>query len=226
MLMRMGGRPSPQTLGAESHEPQDHHCLAIVRYPAADRDASGPQRGIQGRSCDPVQLFRQRLERRWAERLPARQPVDAEQRIGARRQNAGPGPRGPAARAAGTRQRETRHGRLAADHARGASDGPVRYSVTYWATPLPDVRNWQKAFDWPTEGENYLNWILVQATNTSDQPAEANAEVQPACPSALRWKARRKRRPRGDTAPAPLVLETRPRPVRGGRGPLHVLPHR
>jgi len=59
-----------------------------------------------------------------------------------------------------------------------ADDGPVRYDVTFWATPLPDVQDWQKAFDWPTDGENYLNWIAVKATNTSDQPAEAKADVR------------------------------------------------
>ena len=60
-----------------------------------------------------------------------------------------------------------------------AEDGPVRYEVTYWATPLPDVKDWKKAFDWPIEGENFLNWIEVKATNTSDQPAEANVEIGP-----------------------------------------------
>jgi hypothetical protein len=40
--------------------------------------------------------------------------------------------------------------------------------VSAWATPLPTVEDWQKAFDWPTEGENYLNWIVVEATNSGD----------------------------------------------------------
>ena len=60
-----------------------------------------------------------------------------------------------------------------------ASDGPVRYDITFWATPLPDARDWQKAFGWPTEGENYLNWITVKATNGSGQPAAAVVEVRP-----------------------------------------------
>ena len=47
-----------------------------------------------------------------------------------------------------------------------ADEGPVRYEFTLWATPLPTVKDWQKAFDWPTEGENFLNWIRVKATNT------------------------------------------------------------
>src|SRR5437016_8132846 len=60
-----------------------------------------------------------------------------------------------------------------------SSDGAVRYHIAYWATPLPDVKDWQKAFGWPTEGENYLNWVSIQATNTSTAVAEARADVRP-----------------------------------------------
>ena len=60
-----------------------------------------------------------------------------------------------------------------------ASDGPVRYDITWWATPLPDAKDWQKAFSWPTEGENYLNWISIKATNISRDAATANADVRP-----------------------------------------------
>ena len=60
-----------------------------------------------------------------------------------------------------------------------AVDGPVRYEVTFWATPLPDVKDWRKAFDWPIEGENYLNWICVKAVNTSDSQAEARVRIGP-----------------------------------------------
>ena len=50
-----------------------------------------------------------------------------------------------------------RHGKLARDGWMpimeiAATDGLVRYEFTYWATPLPSVKDWQKAFDWPTEG--------------------------------------------------------------------------
>ncbi|MHC4741184.1 MAG: beta-N-acetylhexosaminidase, partial [Planctomycetota bacterium] len=55
----------------------------------------------------------------------------------------------------------------------------VEYEVTYWATPLPDAKDWKKAFDWPTEGEDYLNWIRVKAVNTSDKPGVAEVEVGP-----------------------------------------------
>jgi len=60
-----------------------------------------------------------------------------------------------------------------------AEEGPVRYEVAYWATPLPDAKDWKAAFDWPTEGENFLNWIRVKAVNTTDQPVEASVEVVP-----------------------------------------------
>ena len=60
-----------------------------------------------------------------------------------------------------------------------AQDGPVHYEVAYWATPLPDVKDWKKAFDWPTEGENFLTWIRVKATNTSEEPTEASVELGP-----------------------------------------------
>jgi len=60
-----------------------------------------------------------------------------------------------------------------------AEKGPVSYEVMYWATPLPDAKDWRKAFDWPTEGEDFLNWIRVKATNTSDKLVQANVEVGP-----------------------------------------------
>ncbi len=59
-----------------------------------------------------------------------------------------------------------------------AEDGPVRYDFTFWATPLPMVKDWRKAFDWPTEGENFLNWIKVKVVNTGDQQAQAKLNVQ------------------------------------------------
>ncbi len=54
-----------------------------------------------------------------------------------------------------------------------ADDGPVRYEFTFWAAPLPDVKNWRKAYGWPTEGENYLNWAWIKVTNTGKTPFEA-----------------------------------------------------
>ena len=72
-----------------------------------------------------------------------------------------------------------------------AEDGPVRYDFTLWATPLPTVKDWQKAFDWPTEGENFLNWILVRATNTGTAQAEARLKIEQSGPApadtSLHW---------------------------------------
>jgi hypothetical protein len=59
-----------------------------------------------------------------------------------------------------------------------ADDGSVRYEFKLWATPLPMVTDWQRAFDGPVDGENFLNWITVRATNTGAQvmPARLRAE--------------------------------------------------
>jgi hypothetical protein len=59
-----------------------------------------------------------------------------------------------------------------------AQDGAVRYDFTLWATPLTTVKDWRKAYDWPTEGENYLNWITVKVTNTGANQAEAKLAVE------------------------------------------------
>lgn len=74
------------------------------------------------------------------------------------------------------------HGKLAHDGWMpimeiAAGDGPVRYEFTYWATPMPTVKDWQKAFDWPTEGENFVVWIRYKAINQSDKPAVAKVDI-------------------------------------------------
>ena len=71
-------------------------------------------------------------------------------------------------------------------------DGPVRYDVKFWATPLPTVEDWRKAYDWPVEGENFLNWIQVTATNTSAEPADARlatacSPTRPDAEKTLDW---------------------------------------
>ena len=63
-----------------------------------------------------------------------------------------------------------------------AEDGPVRYEFTFWATPLPSVKDWEKAFDGPTEGENFLNWIQVRITNTGDVLVKAKLSIEQAGP--------------------------------------------
>ncbi len=65
-----------------------------------------------------------------------------------------------------------------------AEDGAVRYDFKFWATPLPSVKDWRKAFDWPTEGENFLVWAVVTATNTGPKPAEAKLVVERLGPKA------------------------------------------
>ncbi|MBI2301707.1 MAG: hypothetical protein HYU66_22625 [Armatimonadetes bacterium] len=55
--------------------------------------------------------------------------------------------------------------------------GTVRYDVLLWATPVPSVKDWQEAFDGPAEGENYLNWVLVRATNRGPRAAVARLAV-------------------------------------------------
>ena len=59
-----------------------------------------------------------------------------------------------------------------------ADDGPVHYEFTYWATPMPDVKDWRKAYDWPTEGENFLVWAGYKAVNTSNKPGEAKVDIR------------------------------------------------
>ncbi len=82
-------------------------------------------------------------------------------------------------------------------------DGPVRYEITFWAAPLPDVKDWQAAFAWPTEGENYLNWISITATNTGRETSAAQAVVRP------RPKIRAKAHPQEQVAPKPGLGHTR-----------------
>lgn len=59
-----------------------------------------------------------------------------------------------------------------------AADDQVIYDFTFWATPLPSVREWEKAFDWPIEGENFLNWVAVKVTNTGQTVAQAKLKVE------------------------------------------------
>jgi len=74
-----------------------------------------------------------------------------------------------------------------------ADDGQVRYDFKYWATPLPTAKDWRKAYDWPTEGENFLIWVIVTVTNTGNVPAEAKIQAEqsgpgvPAKPWTFSW---------------------------------------
>jgi len=42
-----------------------------------------------------------------------------------------------------------------------AEENRLRYEFTLWATPLPTVKHWRAAFDWPAEGGNFLNGVRV-----------------------------------------------------------------
>jgi hypothetical protein len=59
----------------------------------------------------------------------------------------------------------------------------VRYEFMFWATPLPTAADWMRAFAWPTDGENYLNWVAVKATNTGTRKAPARIQLK-------RWTAK------------------------------------
>jgi hypothetical protein len=70
-----------------------------------------------------------------------------------------------------------------------AEDNHVVYEFTFWATPLPSVKEWEKAFDWPIEGENFLNWIMVKINNTGQTKAEAKLRIERNESSSLTYKA-------------------------------------
>jgi len=54
----------------------------------------------------------------------------------------------------------------------------VRYDFRIWATPLPDVKDRQAAYEGPTEGENFQTWVWTKATNTGSQTAQANLQAE------------------------------------------------
>ena len=73
-----------------------------------------------------------------------------------------------------------------------AEEEGVRYDFTLWATPLPSVKDWRAAFDWPTEGENYLNWIRVKATNLGRERVVARIQldfIMNKAPNPTEWTA-------------------------------------
>lgn len=63
-----------------------------------------------------------------------------------------------------------------------AQDGPVRYEFVLWATPMPAACDWRRAFDGPSEGENFLNWIAVSAMNTGQTACEGKLRLEQAGP--------------------------------------------
>ena len=97
----------------------------------------------------------------------------------------------------------------------------VRYEFTLWATPLPSVKNWRAAFDWPTEGDNFLNWVRVKATNPGPSPAEARVRLDllvTNAPAADRLeRVAGAGAERGDLFPHPLQAGRRRRGIRQGK---------
>jgi len=61
-----------------------------------------------------------------------------------------------------------------------AQDGALDYNFKFWATPLPTVRNWRRAYNWPTEGENYLNrgdiWKIVWNESIEEKRLERQSD--------------------------------------------------
>jgi hypothetical protein len=68
-------------------------------------------------------------------------------------------------------------------------DGQVVYEFTFWATPLASVKDWEESFDWPVEGENFLNWIVAKITNTGQTKAKAKLRIERSESSGLTYKA-------------------------------------
>lgn len=59
-----------------------------------------------------------------------------------------------------------------------AADDAVTYSFTSWASPMPDAKDWQAAFNWPTEGENFTVWIQCKIHNTGSKPSRAKVLIE------------------------------------------------
>jgi hypothetical protein len=87
-----------------------------------------------------------------------------------------------------------------------AEDGGVVYEFTFWATPLPSAKEWEKAFDWPVEGENFMNWILVKVTNTGPTSAQVKFKVERSEPSGLTSKTFSRSLSAGEEAQAAISI--------------------
>ncbi|MCS7238678.1 MAG: hypothetical protein NZ899_10475 [Thermoguttaceae bacterium] len=53
-----------------------------------------------------------------------------------------------------------------------AEYGGIAYEVAYWASPLPEVKNWEEAYAWPVAGDGYSTWIRVLGVNRGTASAE------------------------------------------------------
>ena len=86
-----------------------------------------------------------------------------------------------------------------------ADDGAVRYDFQFWATPLPSVKDWRKAFAWPTEGENFLVWTTVTVTNRGSKPVDAKLVAECVSPKPTRINKKSYTWKSGPKAPAPFT---------------------
>lgn len=87
-----------------------------------------------------------------------------------------------------------------------AKDGDVIYEFTFWATLLPSAIEWEKAFDWPVEGENFMNWIMVKVTNMGRTTAQAKFKVERSEPSGLTYKTFSRSLSAGEEAQAAISI--------------------
>jgi hypothetical protein len=87
-----------------------------------------------------------------------------------------------------------------------AEDGGVVYDFTFWATPLLSLGDWEKAFDWPVEGENFMNWILVKVTNTGRTAAQVKLKAERNGPSGLTSKTFSRSLSAGEEAQAAISI--------------------
>ena len=87
-----------------------------------------------------------------------------------------------------------------------AEDSKVVYEFTFWATPLPSVIEWEKAFNKPVDGENFMNWILVKVTNTGRTATEVKFNVERSEPSSTMYKTFTRSLSAGEEAQAALSI--------------------
>jgi hypothetical protein len=83
-----------------------------------------------------------------------------------------------------------------------ASANDVRYDFTIWASPLPTVSDWRRAYDWPAEGEDFLTWVLVKTTNTGKEKTKARVRLR-------RWTAKEGYAQVAEAPPEPKALPDR-----------------
>ena len=59
-----------------------------------------------------------------------------------------------------------------------ASEGSTSCEIKIWASPLPSVKDWKAAYAGPAEGENYLNWVSLEAENRGSVPVSTTFQAE------------------------------------------------